>query len=103
MMREPNERSDSDRPAGPESYSSDEAPETRPEGALVPPPRKPPTANAAASEPRFPFDPRRFSEAWRQSDWRGRSRFARVATELFDALDEFGDRIAEGLGLRRKD
>lgn len=96
----PNEQPDAERPAGPESFLEDEARPTQPEGALGPPPRKPPTAVGAGAEPLFPPNPRRFTEPWRRPGWRGRTRLARLTTELFDALDGVADRIAEGLGLR---
>ena len=97
-MHDPNEQPNAERPAGPESSSADDEPQTQPEGSLVPPPGKPPTAVGAADE--SPFNPRRFVEAWRQPGWRGKSRIENVATEILDALDQVADRIAERLGLR---
>jgi len=64
-----------DRPEGPESFSADDTPPTQPEGALVPPPRKP--------------------------GWQHRTRFAQFVTEIFNAIDGVADRIAERLGLRQ--
>lgn len=95
-----NEPPDAERPAGPESSSMDESPATQTEGALVPPPRKPPTAVGAAAES-FPPNPARFSEPWRRPGWAHRTRFAQLATEIFNTLDAIADRIAEELRLRR--
>jgi hypothetical protein len=65
----PNEPPSAERPEGPESFSeSDESPQTQPEGALVPPPRKPPTALGAEADPLFPGNPRRV-RSWRESGW----------------------------------
>jgi hypothetical protein len=55
---------------------------------------------SADADSSFPFNPRRFRDAWRQPGWQGKSRVARLATEFFDALDEAADRIAERLKLR---
>jgi len=92
-MSIPNEQPHGDRPAGPEAFSPDEAPPTQTEGALVPPPPKPPTALAAAAEA-FPPNPARFSEPWRRPGWGHRTRFAQLATRIFDTLDVIADRIA---------
>lgn len=89
-----------ERPGGPESFGADEAPATQPDGALAPPPAKPPAAFGAAAES-FPPDPRRIIEAWRRPGWERRTRFAAVATEIFNILDELADRIAERWKLRR--
>ena len=99
-MSTPNEQPGGERPAGPESLSSDDPPRTQTEGALVPPPRKPPTAIGAAAES-FPPNPRRFSEPWRRPRWAPRTPFAQLATRIFDTLDAIADRIAEELQLRR--
>ena len=98
-MSTPNEQSGEGRPAGPESVSPDQAPPTQAEGALVPPPRKPPTAIGAAAES-FPPNPRRFSEPWRRPALGDRPRFAQLATQIFDTLDAIADRIAKELRLR---
>ena len=98
-MTTPNEPSGAERPTGPESFSSDDPPPTQTEGALVPPPRKPPTAIGAAAES-FPPNPARFSEPWRRPGWAHRTRFAQIATQIFDTLDAIADRIAEELRLR---
>jgi hypothetical protein len=95
----PNEQPSAERPAGPESFSTDDTPPTQTEGALVPPPRKPPTALAAAAEA-FPPNPARFSEPWRRQGWGHRTRVAQLATKIFDTLDVIADRIAEELRLR---
>lgn len=98
-MSAPNEQSGAERPAGPELSSAEDTPPTEPEGALIPPPRKPPTALGAAAES-FPPNPARFSEPWRRPGWRRRTKFAQLATEIFDTLDGIADRIAKQLGLR---
>lgn len=100
-MSTPNEQPGGERPAGPESFSGDESPATQPEGGLVPPPPKPPTALGAGADPLFPSNPQRHQEAWRQPGWGHRTRFAQFATEIFDALDGVADRIAEILRLRQ--
>lgn len=99
-MSSPNEQPDGECPTGPESSSTSDSPPTQTEGALVPPPRKPPTAIGAAAES-FPPNPARFSEPWRRPGWRHRTRFAQIATEIFNTLDAIADRIAEELRLRR--
>ena len=99
-MSTPNEQPGAERPAGPESLSPDNAPPTQTEGALAPPPRKPPTAIGAAAES-FPPDPARFSEPWRRPGWRHRTPVAQLATEIFNTLDAIADRIAEQLRLRQ--
>ena len=98
-MTTPDEQPGAERPTGPESFSGDEPPPTQTEGALVPPPRKPPTAVGAAAES-FPPNPARFSEPWRRPGWGHRTRFAQLATQIFDTLDAIADRIAEELRLR---
>jgi hypothetical protein len=92
-----------ERPTGPESISpSDESPPTQTEGALVPPPRKPPTAVDAAADPLFPPNPRRRVEGWRRRVGPGSGiSFAQFATEFLDAVDAVADRIAETLRLRQ--
>ena len=99
-MSTPNEPPAGARPEGPESFETDDAPPTQTEGALVPPPRKPPTAIGAGAEP-FPPNPQRFAEPWRRPGRRHRTRFAQLATEIFNALDAIADRLAEELRLRR--
>src|SRR5881275_829102 len=99
-MSTPNEQPGAERPAGPESFPTEGAsPPTETEGALVPPPRKPPTAVSASAES-FPPNPARFSEPWRRPGWRPGTRFAQLATEIFNTLDAIADRIAEELRLR---
>ena len=100
-MSIPNEHADGERPEGPNAFWANDTPTTQPDGALVPPPRKPPTSVGADADSSFPFNPKRFIGAWRQPGWQGKGRFARLATELFDALDRAADRIAERLGLRQ--
>ena len=68
-------------------------PESQPSVALVPPPRVPSTALAAAA----PLPPRQ----WDADDTRAaRDFFARVVRTTFDALDNVGDSIAVAIGLR---
>ena len=66
-------------------------PEPQPAGALVPPPRNPPTAIATAALP-----PERPSREIRP---RERS-FRLFVQEALDALDDVGDSIAHAIGLR---
>lgn len=99
-MSTPNEQPGAERPAGPESFLPEDAPPTQSEGALVPPPGKPPTAIGAAAES-LPPEPAKFSEPWRRPGWGHRTRVARLATQIFDTLDAIGDRIAEQLRLRQ--
>ena len=99
-MSTPYEQPEAERPAGPESLSSADAPPTQTEGALVPPPRKPPTAVGAAAEA-FPPDPTRMSEPWRRPGWGHRTRVAQLATEIFNTLDAIADRIAQNFRLRQ--
>lgn len=99
-MTGPNDHG-SERRTGPESFSaSDQSPPTQPEGGLVPPPPKPPTAVSAEGAP-LPPNPRRHSESWRQPGWGHRTSFAHFVTEIFNTLDAVGDRIAETLRLRQ--
>ena len=68
-------------------------PPTQPSGALVPPPRFPPTALATLPAPlphRRPT-PRAYAEL------RG---FEKFFARALDAVDEFADTVAENLGLR---
>ncbi len=72
--------------------SDDILPNTEPSGALVPPPRNPPTALATAA----PLPPRRQEESVPE-------RFALLRSlvhSAFDTLDSVGDRIAGAIGLR---
>jgi hypothetical protein len=66
----------------------DQAPDTQPSGALVPPPRIPPTSVAtAAPVPPRPLGPRS----------RTRSPFQAAIATILDGLDLLGDRIAQVL------
>jgi hypothetical protein len=69
----------------------DRIPETQPSGALVPPPRMPPTAIATSA----PLPPRPRSSTTVRSS--GAS--ALLSTAL-DELDRLGDRLAGALGIR---
>lgn len=71
-------------------------PPTEPRGDQPPPPNDPPTAVGASEDP----PPRRFVEAWRRPGWGPEGTLARLATQILDTLDNVGDRIAQGLGLR---
>ena len=73
----------------------DRSPETQPAGALVPPPRVPPTA-VATSAP-LPPRPQRRRETAPASI--GQS-LARALRSALDELDLLGDRIAAAAGLR---
>ena len=73
----------------------DRIPETQTSGALVPPPRVPPTA-VATSAPLPPREPRRHATSAHTT----RSRSVELFATAFDALDRIGDRIADALGLR---
>ena len=71
-----------DRPPDPsDSPTSDESPVTAPSGALV------------LQKPRHLVDVR-------GPGWPASSALERFATQLFDALDSFADRIATELGIR---
>jgi hypothetical protein len=72
----------------------DRIPETQPSGALVPPPRVPPTAVATAAPlpPRRPIPPR--PPASLGASLRG------FLSAALDRLDALGDRIADAAGLR---
>jgi hypothetical protein len=73
----------------------DHTPDTQPSGALVPPPRVPPTAVATAA----PLPPRphpRHPSSFGTSRWSLRE----LVSSALDQLDRFGDRIADAVGLR---
>ena len=71
----------------------DVTPPTEPSGALVPPPRVPPTAVATATPEPPPLRPTR-------RPLMRRSRFVELIRETLDAVDDLADTVAEGLGLR---
>lgn len=72
-----------DRPPDPsDAAAPDDSPRTVPSNALV------------------PQKPRHFVEALRRSGWRAPSTLEQFATQLFDALDAFADRVANELGIR---
>jgi hypothetical protein len=74
--------------------SDDLLPEPLPSGALVPPPRNPPTATATATA--APLPPRRDS-----SRELAHTNLFRVALDTaLDALDRAGDTIAGAIGMR---
>ena len=76
-----------------DSTAEDPTPDTQPDGALVPPPRVPPTAVATGELSPMPPRPDR-------QPFMRRSRRVGVPTVIFDALDALGDRIGELLSLR---
>lgn len=72
-----------DRPPDPsDSATPDEYPRTEPSSALV------------------PQRARHFVEALRRPGWQAPGALERFATQLFDALDNFADRVATELGIR---
>jgi hypothetical protein len=68
-------------------------PETEPSGALVPPPKNPPTA-VAASAPLPGRDPSSHAVPYRKKGWRG------VVESALDGLDALAERIASAARLR---
>jgi hypothetical protein len=72
-------------------------PPTQPFGALVPPPKIPGTAVAAATP--APQPPRSFRE---QRALQGNGGLWRLFERTLDAVDEVADQIALGLGLRHR-
>lgn len=76
------------------------APLTEPSGALVPPPRVPGTALAAATEP--PSPPRLPPAQWerRRVTIAGSFDLIAVVNRVLDTLDVVGDNIAEAAGIR---
>jgi hypothetical protein len=72
-------------------------PPTQPFGALVPPPKIPGTAVAAATP--APQPQRSRGERFRL---RGRGGLWRLVDRTLDAVDEVADQIAFGLGLRHR-
>jgi hypothetical protein len=100
MPQSYDDAAEGERPEPPDSDTPDESPPTEPSGALVPPPSTPPTALSASADLPPPKKPRNFVEAWRRSGWSGQSTLERFATQLFDALDGFADRVASELGIR---
>jgi len=72
-------------------------PDTQPSGALVPPPRIPPTAVATAA-PMPPRPPRPHRPSLRRNPLTG---LRTLVDTVLDELDSVGDRVAAALGLRR--
>lgn len=70
-------------------------PPTQPSGELVPPPKIPGTAVAAATP--APLPPRRT----RDSVSRNPNVIRQFISRTLDAVDNVADAVAEGLGLRR--
>ncbi len=70
-------------------------PPTEPSGQLVPPPKIPGTAVAAATP--APLQPRRA----RDSTLGDANAIRRLIARTLDAVDNVADAVAEGLGLRR--
>src|SRR5688572_1640458 len=77
---------------------SESTPLPEPGSSLVPPPRQPPTALAAAT-PNPPRRPRNPLERFRD-DPRTKRFVDNAITAIFDRADELGDGIARALGLR---
>lgn len=75
----------------------DYTPRTQPAGALVPPPKGPGTAVAAATPAPLPARPDR-----ERLPFMRRDAFAQFIERAFDAVDELADTVATGLGLRRR-
>ncbi len=71
-------------------------PQTEPSGALVPPPRVPPTAVALATPDPPPLRPSRVPYLRRTGS------VAQFVQRTLDAVDELADTVAEGLGLRAR-
>ena len=80
--------------------ASENTPLPEPSGALVPPPRHPPTALAVATPPP-PRRPRNPLELFRD-DPRTKRFVDDAITAIFDRADALGDGIARVLGLRPK-
>ncbi|MDB4883854.1 MAG: hypothetical protein JWL95_2620 [Gemmatimonadetes bacterium] len=72
--------------------TDEQMPEPEPTGALVPPPRNPPTAIATAS----PLPPHRPSRAITPRE----GFFRNLVQSTLNALDDVGDSIAHAIGLR---
>lgn len=72
-------------------------PPTQPSGALVPPPKFPGTAVAAATPAPLPGRPQRQRMPFMRSD-----AWAQFLERAFDAVDELADTVAAGLGLRQR-
>jgi len=100
MPQSHDDAAEGERPGPLDSGIPDKSPPTEPSGALVPPPTTPPTALAASADLPPPKKPWHFLEEWRQRGWRGQTSLERFATQLFDALDSFADRVASELGIR---
>jgi hypothetical protein len=83
----------------PDWLSPDYTPPTAPEGDQPPPPNEPPTAVGASAEDPSP-PPRHSVQPWRRPGLFPEGGLAQLATQILDTLDNVGDRIAEGLGLR---
>jgi hypothetical protein len=72
-------------------------PPTEPFGALVPPPKIPGTAVAAATPAPQPQRPSR-----KRYEVGGRGAIWRLVERTLDAVDDVADQIALGLGLRHR-
>jgi hypothetical protein len=72
-------------------------PPTQPSGALVPPPKVPGTAVAAAAPAPLPGQPRPARVPFMRRD-----AFAQFLERTLDAVDELADTVAAGLGLRQR-
>lgn len=77
--------------------NSEPVPQPEPRGALVPPPRYPPTAVGVATPPP-PREPRRWAS---EQAMRGpRPALWRLLRACLDALDRVGDGVARAFGAR---
>lgn len=75
----------------------DITPPTQPSGALVPPPKFPGTAIAAATPAPLPGRPQQ-----RRVPFMRRDAWSQFLERAFDAVDELADTVAAGLGLRQR-
>ena len=77
----------------------DFSPPTQPDGELVPPPRKPPTAVGTAAPDPAPGEKPIAVRAWRRRSAQ-LTALSGIVNGVFNVLDAVGDRIAETVGLR---
>ena len=78
-----------------DDFEDDFTPPTQPSGELVPPPKIPGTAVAAATP--APIPPRHARDSLRHDP----NVIRRFIARTLDAVDNVADAVAEGLGLRR--
>jgi hypothetical protein len=75
----------------------DFTPPTQPDGAQMPPPKIPITAIATATPPPPPN-----RNAWERTPLMRSNTLQRAIERTLDAVDEFADVVAAGLGLRHR-